>query len=69
MANETQAADDDKKAGNQVAARLARVLYARANPGKVSKDAWEAARADYVKQARQLMRALEKQGLSIMLAA
>jgi len=69
MANETQAADDGKKAGNQVAARLARVLYARANPGKVSKDAWEAARADYVKQARQLMRALEKQGLSIMLAA
>ena len=69
MADETQAADDDKKAGNQVAARLARVLYARANPGKVSKDAWEAARADYVKQARQLMRALERQGLSITLAA
>ena len=69
MANETQAADDGKKAGNQVAARLARVLYARANPGKVSKDAWEAERADYVKKGRQLMRALEKQVLSIMLAA
>ena len=69
MAEEILATDDDKKAGNQVAARLARVLFARANPGKVSKDAWEAARADYVKQARQLMRALEKQGLSVTLAS
>lgn len=69
MAEEILATEDGRKAGNQIAARLARVLYARANPGKVSKDAWEAARADYVKQARQLMRALEKQGLSVTLAS
>ncbi len=69
MTKEIQAAADDKKAGNQVAARLARVLYARATSGKFSKEAWEVARAEYVKQARQLIRAMEKQGLSITLAA
>jgi hypothetical protein len=57
------------EAENQVLGKLARVLYSVQVEGTFQKDAWEAQRADYRRQARKMLRSLEKQGLTISLAS
>lgn len=53
----------------QIMAKLARGLYAAHSDSPFSKDDWEANRAEYRKLARKLMRAMEKQGVTLAVAA
>lgn len=59
--NDAAEADVD----NKIVGKLARALYGRQSEGPFDKDAWEAERAEYRKQARALMRSLDKQGLKL----
>ncbi|MBU2994098.1 hypothetical protein L0666_00115 [Octadecabacter sp. CECT 8868] len=51
-----------------VLSKLARTLYGRQSQGAFDKDAWEAARPEFRKQARALLRSLDKQGLKLVSA-
>lgn len=52
---------------NQLLGKLARALYASQVDGKFTKEGWEAARAEYRKQARALLRTMDKHGLQVSL--
>lgn len=53
---------------NQIVGKLARVLYSGQSEGAFDKADWEARRTDFRKQARKMLRAMEKQGLKVDLA-
>lgn len=66
-ATDAPEAEAKEKDGNtdKVVGKIARALYSGTTEGKFDKEAYEPVKKDYHKQARSLLRRLEKQGLKL----